>query len=77
MIRRTIASNSRVHKERLIDKDDVLIGSVPLINGVPDRCALQEVEGKVSTLRLTRNAVIKTWTGADTIEVYISRRVSC
>ena len=66
----------RLRKEQLIHKTDTLIGSVPIIGGQLDKRASQEVEGKMAVLRLSRGAVFKTWTNGNTVEYYLSTRVS-
>lgn len=69
------AFSLRLRKEQLIHSSDTLIGSVPIVHGKPDEKAYQEIEGKMAKIRLTRQAVLKTWMTGHSIEYYVSTRV--
>lgn len=67
----------RIVKERLIHPSDHRVGTVRLVDGLPDKRQMKRIEARITKFREKgRGTVIKTWRTESSLEIYLSDRVS-
>lgn len=70
-------SSGRIYKESLIHSTDHRVGTVRLVDGLPDKKQMKRVEKRIKKWQEKgRGAVIKTWRTESTLEIYLSDRTS-
>ncbi|MBP9814037.1 hypothetical protein KBC80_02480 [Candidatus Woesebacteria bacterium] len=72
-----MSSSGRIYKETLIHPSDHCVGTVKMVEGLPDKKQMKRVEKRIAKWREQgRGAVIKTWRTENSLEIYLSDRVS-